>query len=422
MGKLTKEEVIAMVVLSKKKESKREIARRFGVAEGTVRYHIRRSEEGAEDGRKNKPMKAESHKKMIDTFMKDHPAWKEQNLRALHEELLEVGYTGSYRSVVRYIRRYYEKPRVRPYRRVETPPGVQAQTDWIEARVYLESEEGWTKVSGLSVKLSHSRGRALVWCMKKDLAHWLTAHNGAWVRLGGIPAVERVDNVKTAASTGAGPWATLHTVYGAYARDLKYHVEFCRVRTPRDKGKVERDVRFVRGELQLKNRRFRDLDDLQRYTDTKLKRAMHRLTCPVTGAPVWESFLAEQEVLTPLPEVMPDPFDVVVKRDVSRDCLVSFEGRRYSVPFLYMGRKVEVRGYMDETVRMVLDGEIVALHQRNTASRLLINTAHYEGVSTDQVIAPTPLGKNARKIEELSSEGVQLRAIEYYRALVEVQR
>ena len=37
-------------------------------------------------------------------------------------------------------------------------------------------------------------------------------------------------------------------------------------------------------------------------------------------------------LLRPVPMVQ-EPFDCVVARRVSRDCLVSFEGRRYSVPF-----------------------------------------------------------------------------------------
>ncbi len=57
---------------------------------------------------------------------------------------------------------------------------------------------------------------------------------------------------------------------------------------------------------------------------------MDRLTCPVTGTTMAEAFGAEQRALQPLP-TMVDSFDLVVTRPVSRSCLVSFEGRRYSV-------------------------------------------------------------------------------------------
>jgi len=85
----------------------------------------------------------------------------------------------------------------------------------------------------------------------------------------------------------------------------------------------------------------------------------------------------------------------VVARRVSRDCLVSFEGRRYSVPFAWVGRVVEVRGTVDAVV-IYAAGQEVARHARHTRQRLLLEPAHYEGPSTAAVLAPVPLGARAR--------------------------
>jgi hypothetical protein len=90
-----------------------------------------------------------------------------------------------------------------------------------------------------------------------------------------------------------------------------------------------------------------------------------------------------------------EPFDCVVARPVSRDALVSFEGRRYSVPFAWVGRRVEVRGTADAVV-VYGAGQAIARHPRRTARRLLLEAAHYEGPSTPTVRAPTPLGVRAR--------------------------
>jgi hypothetical protein len=46
--------------------------------------------------------------------------------------VLEHDYTGSYKSVLRHVRAKFPKPKLRPFRRVETPPGAQAQVDWWE--------------------------------------------------------------------------------------------------------------------------------------------------------------------------------------------------------------------------------------------------------------------------------------------------
>lgn len=49
-------------------------------------------------------------------------------------------------------------------------------------------------------------------------------------------------------------------------------------------------------------------------------------------------------MLTPLHHPLVEPFDIVVRRPVGLDCLVSFEGRRYSVPFHFVRQEGEVRG------------------------------------------------------------------------------
>jgi hypothetical protein len=58
----------------------------------------------------------------------------------------------------------------------------------------------------------HPRAFALVWSEREDQLCWLSFHNRAFERLGGIPAVNRIDNVRTASSKGSGPWGEIHPV------------------------------------------------------------------------------------------------------------------------------------------------------------------------------------------------------------------
>ncbi|MGC8724563.1 MAG: IS21 family transposase [Acidobacteriota bacterium] len=422
MGRVSRKEIVAMGVLVERGETKVAVAARLGVSEGTVRYHLKREAEGAVDGRRGKRMKAEAVAEVVKGFMERTASRpKRRNLRVLHEELVELGYEGSYRSVVRYVRKRYGGAPVRPFRRVETPPGVQGQADWHEERVYLEDHGGEVAVHGFDLKLSYSRGRAVVWSLSEKQAAFQECHNGAFERLGGIPAVVRVDNLKTAVASGAGPAAVITEAYGAYAREMGFLVDPCRVRTPRDKGKVEREVRSVRAALDVKGRRFRDLRDLQAWTDRKVVAGMRRAVCPVTGKSVWESLLEERKVLRPLPGVLPESFDACVVQKVSKDCLVCFEGRQYSVPFVHALTRVEVRGYPAQ-VRIYAQGRLVAEHPRGTPGRLVIDPAHYDGTGTEGVIPPVPLGKMGRAMQELWSSPVQVHAMEAYARLSEVAR
>src|SRR5947199_22320 len=54
--------------------------------------------------------------------------------------------------------------------------------------------------------LSHSRKEVVVWSERMDQLAWHHAHNEAFRRLGGVPAVLRIDNLETGIAEGAGPW------------------------------------------------------------------------------------------------------------------------------------------------------------------------------------------------------------------------
>ena len=147
-----------------------------------------------------------------------------------------------------------------------------------------------------------------------------------------------VDNEKTAVSRGAGAGGTINPSYRRYAARMKFHVDACAPRQPQRTGKVERRVRDQRPVINPCGRGFRDLAELQAWTDA---RSVAR-RCPATGTTVAEAWAEECRLLTPVPETVPEPLDLV--RVVGRDGLVAFEGRQYGVPFRLVGATVEVRG------------------------------------------------------------------------------
>jgi transcriptional regulator len=57
LATLTREQIVTIEVLQQHGQSQRETARILGVAEGTVRYHLRRAKEAATDGRLSRDIK-----------------------------------------------------------------------------------------------------------------------------------------------------------------------------------------------------------------------------------------------------------------------------------------------------------------------------------------------------------------------------
>ena len=129
----------------------------------------------------------------------------------------------------------------------------------------------------------------------------------------------------------------------------------------------------------------------------------------------------ERATLSPLPEPLPEPFDVALTRRVSAECTVSFEGRTYSVPFRLVGQPVEVRGCARH-VQVLAGAEIVAAHPRGTPERLVLDPQHCEGESTETVIAPVPLGRMGTRLAEIAAMTPERRPLDLYAALAEVAR
>lgn len=417
--KLSSEAKVTIRELLRRGWSRCAIAATLSVCEGTVRYHERRAREGAEDGRKRQVQIASAHAAAIERFLGGGPG-EGQNLASLHAWLTsEHGFSGSLRSIERYVSRHYAPPARRTRRRVETPPGGQGQADWAEHRGVVVGRHEQTLWS-FHLTLSHSRYGVEVWSPSKDLLSWLTVHNRAFERLGGVPATVRIDNEKTAVVRGAGAWGLLNPVYRRYAESARFHVDACAPRQPQAKGKVERQIGAHRARFDARQRSWESLEELQAERDAARLREAHQRRCPATGSSVFEAFEAERPHLGILPS-LPEPFDLVATRRVGVDCTVSFEGRSYSVPFRFAGQSVEIRGGAQD-VLVLAGGAIVARHPRRSDARILIDPSHYDGEATDRILPPPPLGRMGRRLLEIAALEPQQRPMDLYVALAEVAR
>lgn len=400
MAKLRRAHVMIAREMVERDVSVRRVAAQLGVDESTLRYRLKRPPD-APDGRRERAAALDGWQERVDAVLArfgDARVVAGATARCQAQTVYEVlrrehGFAGSYQAVRRYLKRRFAASPVQAVRRVETPPGVQAQHDWFD----FEGVVGGARVAlhGLIGTLSHSRA-TFVWVSPTmtQLA-WQTGHLALFRRYGGVPLWVRIDNLKTGVACGAGPSAVVNPAFRTFARACGFEVDPCRPATGSDKGKVERAVRTDRGavaDLFLSD--WRSLDALQAALDRRAGEVHAARRCPMTGTPIAEALAAERAALRPVPAVH-EPFDCVVARRVSRDCLVSFEGRRYSVPFAWVGRPVEVRGTARHVV-VLGDGRELARHARHTAHRLVLEPAHYEGDSTAAVQAPTPLGRRAR--------------------------
>lgn len=425
MAKLQEEHLVTIKVLAETEESNSAIARRLGVTEGTIRYHRRKMADPQPDGRrKETQVTLDGLGEVVAAYFlrEKNRLGKDRaiNSEALHQHLVDHhGYQGSARSVRRHLAKHFPPARLRPIRRVETARGAQVQIDWSEHPDQIIDGRSGVKLYAFHMILGWSRMEAVVWSLSCDQLAWHRCHLEAFQRLGGVPAVGRIDNLLTGVSHGGGPWGEINAQYRAFAKSLGFHIDPCQPYSPQAKGKTERTVRTLRAQPPLDG--WKDLQQLQDRSDERVLALAKRRRCPATGTTVYEAWAQERPKLRPLPDPAIEPFDLVKTGKVGRDCTVGFEGRRYTVPFVYMDLRVEVRGCSDVVQIMDPDtGLLLKTYPRHTAERLLIDQDCYEGPGDDRVIPPVPLGKMGKALEELKAQDVEMRSIDIYHHLAEM--
>lgn len=166
MARLRRDHVMIAKEMVAREVSVRQVARQLGVDESSLRYRLGRADD-AHEGRRDRPSVLDGWDARVDAVLArfDDPRLRGEGDAAVAATVVhgvlqrDFGFTRSFQSLRRYLQRRFPVPH-RAVRRVETPPGVQAQHDWFE----WATPVGGTvqPVYGLIGTLSHSRA-SFVW-------------------------------------------------------------------------------------------------------------------------------------------------------------------------------------------------------------------------------------------------------------------
>ncbi len=146
------------------------------------------------------------------------------------------------------------------------------------------------------------------------------------------------------------------------------------------KGKVERPFFYLEQHF-IKGHTWRDYghfcQDLARFEAEVLDLREHHTT---HQRPL-DRFAEELPQLVPLPATRYLGIHAQTRK-ASWDCLVPYQGSRYSVSHLYAGKRVWLRPSQGARLQILASsGEVVATHALSrTKGAIVIDTAHYEGL------------------------------------------
>ena len=186
--------------------------------------------------------------------------------------------------------------------------------------------------------------------------------------LGGCPQILVPDNLKASVVKTDRYEPELNHLMDDFANHYNFAVIPTRPYRPKDKAKVENQVKIIYSRVyaKLRNHHFFSLEELNRalmektmeHNQTRMQR---------TDYSRQEKFLAdEKQQLRPLPQT---EFEVKYYADLRvglNNCIyLGRDKHYYSVPYTYIGEKVHVI-YTRTLVKIFCKGSQIATHQRNT--------------------------------------------------------
>ena len=398
--------------LHERKWSIRKIAKELGLHRDTVRRHLRRATQnaqedaklghpggGAQDFKLGHPgggaqeaapplqtatptaaatagaTAAAAQLSLCESFRDLIVAKIERDLTAqrIYQDLVgEHGFTGKYSSVRRFVGKLREKQAL-PFRRMECAAGDEAQVDF-GTGAPLVNDGKRRKTHLFRIVLGHSRKAYSEVVLRQTTDDFLHCLENAFHHFGGVPRILTIDNLKAAVARADWYDPDLHPKIRNFCEHYGTTILPTRPRMPRHKGKVERGVDYAQ-ENALKGRTFASVAEentfLLDWETTVADTRIHGTTRRHVG----QAFAAERPALTPLP-VERFPFFHEAKRSVHRDGHVEVARAYYSVPPEYLNRTVWAR-WDGRIVRVFNDRfEQIAFHTQREPGKFGTQEKH----------------------------------------------
>jgi transposase len=334
---------------------KKTIARRLGIDVRTVRKYIRRIELGAQEPRRARvPQKLDPHRERIESMVQRGLSavqiW--QDLRR------EPSFTTSYETVKRLVRELRPVD-VKVYSRLDFRPGEEAQIDFGDVgRMNVGGQQRRGHLFVMTLCFSRYAFYDLV--TDQTVPTFLGAIRRGFEFFGGAPERLKPDNLRSAVLVGQLGERHYQEDFFRFCQHYGTVPDAARPATPTDKGRVERDIGYAKGNWR-RGREFDDFDhalvDLHRWRDEIANVRTHGTT---RRRPV-DLMDEERSHLRPLPT---DPFEISSwgRYKVRKDIHVHVRGNYYSVPHRLAGREVSIRT-LDDKLTVFADGGIVAEHR-----------------------------------------------------------
>ena len=318
-------------------------------------------------------------------------------LRLVRIEYFEAHPDGyQYTQYCEYYRRW-KKTQVEPSQHREHVSGAEMQVDYAGLKIPIvnplsgEISEASVFVAILPASnYTYAEAQA-----SENQCNWNNGHVRAFEFFGGMVRIIIPDNLKTGVQKPNYYEPDLNPAYQELAEYYQFAVIPARVRRPKDKGKIENGVQNVERWViaPLRKRTFFSLLETNQAIQTQLEWFNHKPMQAVGRSRREEFEEIDQPNLRALPE---KPYEYAERKTarVNLDYHIEFDKHLYSVPYLLIHQKVEIRA-TERMVEIFSKGELVAVHPRNfrpgrfstLREHMPANHQFIEKVNAEQLVA-----------------------------------
>ena len=231
--------------------------------------------------------------------------------------------------------------------RLEVPAGSEVQIDYGKMGTFFDpSAKRKRTVYAFIATLSFSRHKFVELVFSQDQKSFVGSNVRMFEFFGGVTLRIVLDNLKSAVIKPDLYDPSINRSYREMAEHYHCFIDPCRVASPKDKGKVERDVQTVRQAVRKLRVLNPDADIVQlnrMLRDWSISQYGQKKHGTTQQAPFELFTNKEQGALKALPE---DRFEAAQWKQarVHPDHYIQFKGKAYSVPHPYVGKSVWVRG------------------------------------------------------------------------------
>lgn len=312
----------------------------------------------------------------------------------IYDMLGERGYTGSLRTLRRFVLPNRPSAPREVYVRLETLAGEQSQIDWAHVG-QIRVKGGVRPLYCFVILLRHSRALWAELVFEQTTASLVRSLVRAATYFGGVTHQWLFDNPKSIVAARDGSAIRFQSDLVELAGSLHVSLRACKVRTPTDKGGVERGIRYLKtrffaarviGSLESGNAA------LMHFLDNVSMKRQHPKQRQRT---VKDVFAEERARLLPLPDAA-IPTELVTSAPADKTALVSFDTNRYSVPPEAANRMLTLVA-SDLEVRLLDGAQLVASHARSWSKNTTVETPEHRAA----ILATKPGARDGKGRDRL---------------------